>query len=157
MMEKRVLMVCLGNICRSPMAEGVLRHLAGEAGIGLRTDSAGTSHYHVGEAPDHRAVRAMRHHGIDISDLRARQFKAEDYHRWDLILAMDGNNLSDIHAFAPSAELASKARLIMDLVPGHALRSVPDPYYGGDEGFEQVYHMLHDACTALLNELRVHG
>lgn len=150
-------MVCLGNICRSPMAEGVLRHLATTHGLPVRTDSAGTSHYHVGEAPDHRATATMRRHGINISDLRARQFVAADFHRFDLILAMDESNLATIRALAPEPSLATKARLIMDLVPGHALRSVPDPYYGGEEGFEQVYAMLTDACAALIQELRTHG
>ena len=152
-----ILMVCLGNICRSPMAEGVLRHLATEHGLPVRTDSAGTSHYHVGEAPDRRATLSMRRHGIDISDLRARQFVADDFHRFDLILAMDESNLANIRALAPRPELATKARLIMDLVPEHALRSVPDPYYGGDEGFEQVYAMLTEACAVLIKDLRTHG
>jgi protein-tyrosine phosphatase len=152
-----ILMVCLGNICRSPMAEGVLRHMANEQRLPVRTDSAGTSHYHVGEAPDHRATANMRRHGIDISDLRARQFVASDFHRFDVILAMDESNLANIRALAPDPALAAKARLIMDLVPAHALRSVPDPYFGGDEGFEQVYTMLTEACSVLMMELRTHG
>jgi protein-tyrosine phosphatase len=153
----KILMVCLGNICRSPMAEGILRHKVREAQLRVDTDSAGTSHYHVGEAPDHRATKAMQRHGIDISDLRARQFTAADFHHFDILLAMDESNLANMQALAPSPELARKATLIMDLVPGHALRSVPDPYFGGDEGFEQVYHMLSQACDALLKDLHGHG
>lgn len=153
----KILMVCLGNICRSPMAEGILRHKVREAGLAVDTDSAGTSHHHVGEAPDHRAIKAMQGHGIDISDLRARQFTADDYHRFDRILAMDESNLSNMLALAPNAELAQKAMLIMDLVPGHAMRSVPDPYFGGDEGFEQVHHMLSAACDVLMKDLGTHG
>lgn len=147
----RILLVCLGNICRSPMAEGVLRHLARERGIAITTDSAGTGDYHVGEPPDRRAQAAMRKHGQDISDLRARQFVQADYDRFDLLLAMDADNLRNIRRLAPSPEHASKAMLIMDHTPLHSLREVPDPYYGGDEGFDAVYHMLTEACTNLLD------
>lgn len=150
-------MGCLGNICRSPMAEGILRHMVGQQGLPITTDSAGTSHNRVGEAPDRRARAAMARHGIDITDLRARRFTATDFHHFDHILAMDASNLADILALAPNAELARKARLIMDHVPDHVLRSVPDPYFGGDEGFEEVYHMLHEACSALLDQLRTDG
>jgi protein-tyrosine phosphatase len=149
----KILTVCLGNICRSPMAEGILRHLADERGITIRTDSAGTGDYHVGEAPDPRAVRAMQRHGIDITDLRARQFTAADYHAFDLILAMDATNLRNIRDLAPDAELLEKARLVMDHAPGHPLREVPDPYFGGNEGFDQVHAMLVQACSRLLDEL----
>jgi protein-tyrosine phosphatase len=153
----KVLMVCLGNICRSPMAEGILRQRAADAGVAVSTDSAGTSDNHVGQAPDPRAGRTMQAHGMDISDLRARAFRADDFHHFDLILAMDEDNLSDVRQLAPSRELAAKARLIMDLVPGHRHRSVPDPYYGGAEGFEQVHDMLDQACAVLLDQLRDRG
>ena len=152
----RILTVCLGNICRSPMAEGVLRHRAAATGLHVATDSAGTSHFHTGEAPDRRAQTAMRRQGIDISDLRARQVVAQDFARFDLLLAMDASNLRDLHALAPSEVLRGKASLIMDLAPGHALREVPDPYYGGDEGFDEVYHMLDEAVTGLIARIR-HG
>jgi protein-tyrosine phosphatase len=153
----KILMVCLGNICRSPMAEGILRHRAQEAGLDLSTDSAGTSGYHIGEAPDHRATRALQGHGIDISDLRARQFTSSDFQRFDLIFAMDTSNLDDMLELASTDALAAKAKLVMDLVPENALRSVPDPYYGGHEGFEQVYHMLDEACIALVQQLQARG
>jgi protein-tyrosine phosphatase len=156
-MSTRILMVCLGNICRSPMAEGVLRHLVRERGLAVTTDSAGTSGHHRGEAPDRRAVRAMQRHGIDISDLRARQFVVDDLHRFDRILVMDEQNLADILALAPSPELAAKVSLIMDLAPERAGLSVPDPYYGGDEGFEAVYRMLDEACAVLAADLVRHG
>ncbi|MBL8011386.1 MAG: low molecular weight phosphotyrosine protein phosphatase [Flavobacteriales bacterium] len=152
----RILTVCLGNICRSPMAEGVLRHRAAASGLEVVTDSAGTSHFHTGEAPDRRAREAMRRHGIDISDLRARQVVAEDFERFDLLLAMDASNLRDLHALAPSEALRAKAVLMMDFAPGHAWREVPDPYYGGDEGFDEVYHMLDEAVTGLIARIR-HG
>lgn len=150
----RILMVCLGNICRSPMAEGVLRHLARERGLSITTDSAGTGDYHVGEAPDHRAQAAMRRQGLDISDLRARQVTPEDFDRFDLLLAMDGDNLRHMLRLAPSPAHAAKARLIMDHAPGHTLREVPDPYFGGEEGFDAVLDMLMEACTNLLNDVR---
>ena len=149
----KILMVCLGNICRSPMAEGVLRHLAHERGIEVETDSAGTGDYHVGEAPDRRAQAAMRRNGIDISDLRARQFVATDFDRFDLLLAMDAENLRNMRRLAPSPEHASKAMLIMDHAPHHPLREVPDPYYGGDEGFDEVFRMLKEASNQLLDGL----
>lgn len=147
----RILTVCLGNICRSPMAEGILRHLAQERGIAITTDSAGTGNYHVGEEPDHRAIAAMERYGIGIRDLRARQFKEMDFEDFDIILAMDASNLANMLKLAPNAELANKARLVMDHAPEHLEREVPDPYFGGDEGFDHVYHMLVEACNAVLD------
>ena len=144
-------MVCLGNICRSPMAEGVLRHLARERGLAIITDSAGTGNYHVGEPPDGRAQAAMRRRGLDISDLRARQFVAEDFERFDLLLAMDADNLRNMLRLAPTPAHARKAQLIMDQAPDHPLREVPDPYFGGDAGFDEVHDMLHSACDNLLH------
>lgn len=149
----KIITVCLGNICRSPMAEGILRHLARERGIIIHTDSAGTSDYHVGEAPDRRAQAAMKRKGINIGDLRARQFVAKDLEDFDIILAMDASNLQNMLKLAPNDALAAKAYLIMDHAPAHPLREVPDPYFGGDEGFDAVYHMLMDASNALLDEV----
>lgn len=153
MRPKKILLVCLGNICRSPMAEGVLRAKAMERRLPITTDSAGTGGYHVGEAPDDRAQAAMQRHGIDISDLRARQFTALDYQHFDLILAMDVNNLRDIRRLAPNEELAHKVRLIMDHAPALGEASVPDPYYGTDTDFDRVYAMLDQACDGLLDAL----
>ncbi len=152
----RILTVCLGNICRSPMAEGVLRHRAALEGLTIATDSAGTSRNHVGEAPDPRACKAMQRHGIDISDLRARQLQAMDLARFDLLLAMDKHNLAGIHRLTEDSGLRRKALLIMDHAPQHPLREVPDPYYGDQEGFEAVYRMLDEAVTGLFEHLR-HG
>lgn len=146
-------MVCLGNICRSPMAEGVLRHLAKERGLSIETDSAGTGDYHLGEPPDPRAQAAMRRQGLDISDLRARQFVREDFERFDVILAMDADNLRNVRRLAPTEAQARKAVLLMDHAPQHPLREVPDPYFGGDEGFDAVFSMLHQACSNLLDDL----
>lgn len=135
------------------MAEGVLRHIARERGLAITTDSAGTGDYHVGEAPDRRAQAAMRRQGIDISDLRARQFVAKDFEHFDLLFAMDADNLRNMLRLAPSQELAKKAALIMDHAPHHPQREVPDPYYGGDKGFDDVHAMLNEACTGLLDHV----
>lgn len=150
----KILLVCLGNICRSPMAEGILRNMISEHGLGWQTDSAGTGNYHVGEQPDKRAMKTMRERGIDISDLRARHLRASDFEEFDLLLAMDANNLQNMRQVAPSRELAKKARLMMDYAPDHALREVPDPYFGGEEGFVEVYEMLTEACTDLIADVR---
>ncbi len=149
----KILTVCLGNICRSPMAEGVLRHLAEQRGLTIETDSAGTGNYHVGEAPDRRAVAAMRQNGIDISDLRARQFDPADVDRFDLLLAMDADNLRNMERVAPVPHFHAKTKLMMDFAPKHPEREVPDPYFGEDEGFDQVYRMLVEACNAVLDQV----
>ena len=148
----KVLMVCLGNICRSPMAEGLLRHKVNELGLDVSTDSAGTAGYHVGERPDQRAIAAMQRQGVDISDLRARQFVAEDFERFDLIFAMDQNNHADMLSLASSEDDMDKLRLILDM-NGSEGKSVPDPYFGGDEGFNDVHQMLDSACNALIDEI----
>ena len=135
------------------MAEGILRHKLNEAGLSVGTDSAGTSGYHIGEQPDRRAIAEMKKQGIDISDLRARQFHAEDYDEFDLIFAMDSTNYAEMVALATSEAEAQKVRLILDL-NGEPGNSVPDPYFGGEEGFTRVYHMLDSACDALIKEIR---
>ena len=153
MSTTKILLVCMGNICRSPMAEGILRHKSLERSMSIETDSAGTIDSHVGESPDERAQKCMRGHGIDISDLRARQITASDFHRFDLLLAMDESNLKGLLRIAPDQELARKARLMMDFAP-ELPHEVPDPYYGGPEGFELVYRMLSTATENLLNGLQ---
>ncbi len=153
----KILLVCLGNICRSPMAEGLLRDMAKQRGINVQTDSAGTIGAHSGEAPDPRAQAAMRRHGHDISDLRARRFSPDDFEHFDLLLAMDASNLKDILMLAPNAELAKKARAVMDFAHAHDGREVPDPYWGGAEDYEYVYELLTDALNGVLNDVqRIH-
>ena len=150
----KILMVCLGNICRSPMAEGILRERARQRGITLVTDSAGTSGNHIGEAPDPRAQAAMLRKGMNISDLRARQYRTSDLRDFDLVLTMDASNLRDVLNMNTDPSLARKARLIMGLVPSHPEREVPDPYFGGDEGFDHVHGMLDAAINALLDDVQ---
>lgn len=150
----KILLVCLGNICRSPMAEGLLREMAKQRGIRIETDSAGTGRSHLGQAPDPRAQAEMRKHGIDISDLRARLFTRSDFQRFDLLLAMDRNNLEDMLRQAPSPELAAHAKLIMDYAPQLDQRDVPDPWFGGGEGFVHVHGLLKEAIDNLLTAIQ---
>ena len=133
------------------MAEGVMRHLARERGINVELDSAGTGNWHAGEAPDHRAQAAMRRGSMDISDLRARQVRPTDFERFDLLLAMDADNLKELHRIAPNN--AHRAVLIMDYASGHASKEVPDPYYGSDADFDAVRDQLMEACTGVLDSI----
>lgn len=147
MKEKRsVLFVCTGNICRSPTAEGVLRHLARESGIELRVESAGTGDWHAGEAPDERAQRHAKSRGYDLSAQRARQVRARDFEEFDLVVAMDRGHLRELRRHCPRQH-QGKLRMLVDG------RDVPDPYYGGPEGFEQVLDLVEAACRDLLAEL----
>lgn len=152
-----VLFVCLGNICRSPTAEGVLRRKLEQAGLAgrVRVDSAGTGHWHVGEAPDQRSQAAAKRRGYDLSALRARQVSAADFLVFDYVLAMDEDNLAALQRLAPAAE-RHRARLYLAWLPDGSPREVPDPYYGGEAGFEQVLDLLEAAADALVIELREH-
>ncbi|AOK53195.1 low molecular weight protein-tyrosine-phosphatase [Burkholderia stagnalis] len=147
--------VCLGNICRSPTAEGVMRHQVEAAGLADRidVDSAGTGDWHVGEAPDSRAQAAARTRGYDLSALRARQVSGADFERFDLLLAMDGANFAELRRRCP-AEHRDKVRLLMEFAPGAAESEVADPYFGGAQGFEQVLDQCEAACRGLLDTLR---
>jgi protein-tyrosine phosphatase len=151
----RVLFVCMGNICRSPTAEGVLRHLAAREfpDLKLVIDSAGTADYHVGEPPDRRTVAAARRRGYDLSGLRARQVQAEDFQRFDYLLAMDRSNLSELQGRRMAATTAQLA-LFMSFAPDPEQDEVPDPYYGGTEGFERVLDLCEAAARGLLTRLR---
>jgi protein-tyrosine phosphatase len=153
-MPTRVLMVCMGNICRSPTAEGVLRRRAAERGAtpAIEVDSAGTHAYHVGEPPDPRAVAHARRRGIEIGQLRARQVEALDYQRFDLMLAMDAGNLALLERRRPPDGRATLG-LLLDYAPALGRREVPDPYYGGTEGFETVLDLVDAAALGLLDAL----
>ncbi|WP_137886933.1 low molecular weight protein-tyrosine-phosphatase [Pseudomonas sp. 2FE] len=150
----RVLFVCLGNICRSPTAEGVFRHKLREAGLEARVevDSAGTGDWHVGKAADTRTRRAAQLRGYDLAQLRGRQVSTADFQAFDLILAMDQSNLQHLKAMRPAS---AKAELDLFLRRYQlALDEVPDPYYGGEDGFEQVLDLIEQASDALLNEVK---
>lgn len=147
----KILMVCLGNICRSPMAEGVMRRKIEERKLAYQVDSAGTANYHVGESPDKRAIQKMKTYKTDISTLRGRQFTREDFDSFDLILAMDDSNYSNILKLARNDADRKKVAMILNYISPNSNMPVPDPYYGGDEGFERVYKLLDEACDAVLN------
>ncbi|MCP1610170.1 protein-tyrosine phosphatase [Azospirillum lipoferum] len=150
----KVLFVCTGNICRSPTAEGVFRHLAERAGLGrhVTADSAGTHSYHVGEPPDPRTQRAALARGIDLSSLRARKVVAADFTRFDHILAMDHGHLVQLRRIAPTGATAMP-RLFLDDAPRLDGQEVPDPYYGGPDGFEQVLDLCEAGSHGLLDRL----
>ncbi|MFW3896030.1 low molecular weight protein-tyrosine-phosphatase [Pseudomonas putida] len=150
----RVLFVCLGNICRSPTAEGVLRHQLAEAGLAevIHVASAGTGDWHVGNPPDSRTRRAAQLRGYDLSAQRAQQVSVEDFTRYDLILAMDKSNLANLQAMRPG-HASAELDLFLRRYEG-ALDEVPDPYYGGEQGFEHVLDLIEAACRGLVSELK---
>ncbi|WP_271010313.1 low molecular weight protein-tyrosine-phosphatase [Paucibacter sp. B51] len=151
----RILFVCMGNICRSPTAEAVLREQLRAHGLTQRceVDSAGTHGYHVGEPPDPRSQAHARQRGIDMSKLRARQVQSSDFAHFDLLLAMDADNLALLRQRCPADQPQSKLRLLTDFCQRQSARAVPDPYYGGHEGFEQVLDIVEDACEGLRLQL----
>lgn len=151
----RVLMVCMGNICRSPTAEGVLRALVQRAGLQRRitVDSAGTHGFHVGVAPDKRSQQHAARRGYDLSRLRARQLTARDFERFDLVLVMDEANEQAALALCPPAH-AGRVHRLTQFCLRHQANAVPDPYYGGAQGFEQVLDLVEDACAGLLAALQ---
>ncbi len=144
-----ILFVCLGNICRSPLAEGALRAATIRAGIEVEIDSAGTGDWHVGNPPDPRAIATARDNGIDISGLRGRQVSPRNFTRFTHIFALDEDNLRNLYAMAPDDATAELA-LLLDVVPGFEGRAVADPYYGSDEGFAQTWRDVSAAADALV-------
>lgn len=151
----RILFVCLGNICRSPTAEAVFRAVAARDApeLAIEVDSAGTAGYHIGEPPDLRMRQAASRRGYDMSPLRARIVEPRDFEEFDLILAMDRENLSVLHHRAP-AHTRDRLRLFLEFVPDAAVTEVPDPYYGGPNGFEEVLDLVEEATRGLLQHLR---
>lgn len=150
-MKTKILMVCLGNICRSPLAEGILQSKLNRSEY--LVDSAGTGGWHAGEQPDKRSVRIAKKYGIDISDQRARQFTKEDFNKFDYIYAMDSSNYQNIIALAPHQKAKDKVKMIMnELFEGENVE-VPDPYYGIEDGFENVFTMLDEVCTEIAQKL----
>ncbi|MGM0564753.1 MAG: low molecular weight protein-tyrosine-phosphatase [Pseudomonadota bacterium] len=152
---KRILFVCLGNICRSPTAHGVFRQLVTREGLveHFEIESAGTGDWHIGKAPDTRALAKARERGIDISDLRARPVLEEDFFYYHHIFAMDYNNLSDLLDMAPPGGTA-EISLFLDWLPGSEGEPVPDPYYGGEQGFDNVFDWVEEASLEILKQLR---
>lgn len=153
MTEPAVLFVCLGNICRSPLAEAAFRAEAQRAGLAVTADSAGTADYHVGEPPDPRAIRIARAMGIDISSYRGRQASAADFHSFTHIFALDHANLVNLRRIAPTSHSA-RLSLLLDLVPGREGQAVADPYYGDEDGFLITWDEVSEAARALVAELR---
>ena len=152
-MTRRILFFCMGNICRSPTAEGVMRAKLATAGIDVEVDSAGTHGYHVGAPPDGRSQEHARQRGYDLSPLRARQLLAEDFARFDLVLAMDDDNLAHAERLCPPGQ-RHRLKLLMDYAPHAGSPHVPDPYYGGAAGFDAVLDLVEAACDGLIESLR---
>jgi protein-tyrosine phosphatase len=149
---KTLLFVCLGNICRSPTAKAMFDYKIGKAGLEVMTDSAGTIGYHVGNPPDPRAIEHALSWGMDISSERARKVTQADFRRFDTIYAMDRSNFEELLAMAPPNATA-RIELVMSLAPDYGLEEVPDPYYGGAQGFTQVLDMLEAAADRLVEDL----
>ena len=143
-------MVCLGNICRSPLAEGILKQLIAENQLDWQVDSAGTGGWHVGELPDARSIEEARKNGLDITDQRSRKITIADLDEYDLVLAMDASNYQDIRRLASTDAQRRKVKMIMNYANPDRNEGVPDPYY--NDGFPQVYQMLREACTAIVEK-----
>ena len=149
---KRVLMVCLGNICRSPLAEGILKSKIDTNKI--LVESAGTGGWHVGELPDQRSIEVAQDHQIDISYQRCRKFTYADFKDYDFIYVMDKSNLADVLSLAQNEQDRQKVQMILNEIYSGQNIDVPDPYYGGDKGFENVFQMLDEACEVISNKLK---
>ena len=147
---RSILFVCPGNVCRSPLGEGMLRHKAEHLGLRLKIDSAGTESLHAGEHPDSRSIQIAQEHGIDISWEVARQITSGDFDKFDLILVADSQVYNEVMHVARNEDDKAKVDFMMNMVRPGSNTAVPDPYYGGQEGFEKVYSMLDKACNALL-------
>ena len=149
-MRTKVLMVCLGNICRSPLAEGILNSKLDKEAI--LVDSAGTASYHIGKKPDSRSISIAKKYGIDISQQRCRQFTAKDFDEFDLIYAMDRSNYENIIALAKNKNEVAKVNLLLHK-SNVANEEVPDPYYGGEDGFEEIFHLIDSACSLIAQDI----
>lgn len=144
-------MVCLGNICRSPLAEGILKDKLIKKGLNWKVDSAGTGGWHVGSLPDKRSVQVARKYGIDITDQRARKFRSNDFDEFDIIFAMDTSNYNDILRMALNEAERKKVKLILEEIAPGIKKSVPDPYFD-DNGFEEVFKMLEGVCEIIIHK-----
>ncbi|MBL7911841.1 MAG: low molecular weight phosphotyrosine protein phosphatase [Bacteroidia bacterium] len=152
---QKILFVCLGNICRSPLAEGIMLHLKAKHNLNVEIDSAGTAGYHIGEAPDKRTIANAKKNGVDLSALRARQFDKEDFDTFDKIYVMDHSNLRNVLALTKDQKQKEKVGLFLNAVyPGKDLE-VPDPYYGTEQGFEDVFQLVYKACENFSIQFKV--
>ena len=147
----KILMVCLGNICRSPLAEGILS-LKGKH-LNLEVDSAGTAAYHIGKQPDIRSIEIANKYTIDLNQQRARQFSRADFDKFDIIYAMDTNNYAHLISLASTETERNKIRMILNEINPKAYQSVPDPYYDGENGFQDIYNMLDKACDKIIQNI----
>lgn len=147
-------MVCLGNICRSPLAEGILKSKVDSDKVTV--DSAGTANYHIGKGPDKRSIATAARYKIDITDQRARQFTAEDFDKFDYIFAMDRSNYNDIVSLAKNTSDKAKVTLMLEVLNNPQAIEVPDPYYGGDSGFEHVFQLLDQATDLVVKKIESH-
>ena len=150
-MSHKVLMVCLGNICRSPLAHGILESKVHHS---IFVDSAGTAGYHIGELPDKRSIAAAKNHGIDISRQRCRQFTENDFTTFDAIYVMDQSNFDNVIKLAPNELCKQKVKLILNEIHPNKNLEIPDPYYGGTSGFEEVFNMLNKACGVIAKKTK---
>lgn len=151
-MKTKVLMVCLGNICRSPLAEGILKSKVDQSQVFV--DSAGTGDYHIDGSPDPRSIAIAKNNNLDITYQRGRQFQAEDFDKFDRIYVMDNQNFKDVISLARNDDDRAKVQLILDEIFPAENVDVPDPYFGGEHGFENVYQMLDEACEKIANQLK---
>ncbi|MDB9809246.1 low molecular weight phosphotyrosine protein phosphatase [Flavobacteriales bacterium] len=147
----KILMVCLGNICRSPLAEGILS-IKGKH-LNLEVDSAGTASYHIGKQPDIRSIEIANKYTIDLNQQRARQFSTADFDKFDIIYAMDTNNYAHLISLASNERERNKIRMILNEINPKAYQSVPDPYYGGENGFQDIYNILDKACNKIIQNI----
>ena len=150
-MKIKILMVCLGNICRSPLAEGILKSKIDSNNVYV--DSAGTGHWHIGKKPDPRSIEVAKKHQLDITDQRARQFSKQDFDDFDYIFVMDNSNKKDVLSIARNDSDKEKIHLMLNEIFPNENMDVPDPYYGGSEGFQNVYRMLDLSCDSIANRL----
>jgi protein-tyrosine phosphatase len=150
----KILMVCLGNICRSPLADGLLRDKIQLNNLQIEVDSCGTSGHHVGELPDERMMETALSHGCDLSELRSRQFEVEDFKAFDIIYVMDASNYNNVLRLASSESDKQKVKLFLnELYPGKNM-AVPDPYYGGEQGFEDVYELVDKTTDIIIEKIK---